>query len=250
MNINTLLSRTHPLICPNAVSHGIGSTCSPASAQAMGVALIGTLGLAGFMTLAALHGLWKGDFCKELAMAVLMALCSFWAFGSVCSIIWRKVIPRRPKDAELQVPAQREFPLTYATLERRMEEMHAIGGDEEVELDEESRFLSWDDRAMRDIVIQGLGEEDWLAFFWAFAKDDVCMSCAQLEALCQRENVLLPQRCRTFQPGAVAFCRGGQLVINPATAMADFMESYTPMQEENVYRRWMDECTRMGCLDC
>ncbi len=234
---------------PNVVTHGLGCSFSLAFALAMALAFIGCLVLGIFSTLVAIHCLRKGYFGKELLCAVLMALISFCAFLYLCSIIWRKVIPRRPKDAELQVPAQRVFPLAYATLEQRMAEMYAIGGDEEVELDKTSRFLSWDDRAFRDIVIQGLGEEDYVVFFWPFVADDVCMSRAQLEALCQRENVLLPERCREFQPGAVAFCRGGHLHIYPATAMADFMENYPLMQEEPDFRRWLDECTRMGCLD-
>ncbi len=233
----------------NVITHGIGVSFSLVYALAMGLACLGCLVIGGMATLAVIHGILRGDWCRELALATLMALVCLGGGLAVCFFIWRNAVPRRPKDAELQVPAERSCALNYATLEERLALMAPFGDEDEVEIDKEARFLSWSDRVFCDLVIQGLGGDDWLAFFWPFVEKNICLSHRQLADLFQREHVQLPERCRPFQPGAVAFCRGGQLRVYPASALEFPGENYPPMQDEESFRRWMEEVTRHGVLD-
>ncbi len=127
-----------------------------------------------------------------------------------------------------------------------MAEMAAVE-PEEVEVDKVARYLSWSDRACRDLVIQGLGGGDYVVFFWPYVES--CLSRKQLAELFCREGVGLPESCRHLQPGAVAFCRGGRLVVYPASGMESLLADYPPLQAEEGFRAWREEVGRYGCLD-
>ncbi len=233
---------------PQFITHNTGLVVAPFEALAFVILFLASVAGAVFCLAMVVQCVFAGHFSSELGIVLLGAL--FCVAGALVFawVIWRNVVPKRPGEAELRTPAESSSALSYATLVSRMEEMAAIGGDE-VEIDHEARFLLWDDRAMRDLVIQGLGGDDYVAFFWPLVGEATCLSPIQLAQLCQREDVQLPEDCRSFQPGAVAFCRGGHLRVYPASAMADLAEHHPPMQDDESFRRWMTDVRKCGALD-
>ncbi len=212
-----------------------------------GVAFLGSLVFGVMCGLRVVSLLAEGYLVEDVLPGVAGAVSCLVCAGFVFCMVWCHAVPKRPKAEALQTPACGENLLPYSTLEQRFADMAAIEPDE-VELDKAARHLAWWDRGCRSVVILGLGGEDWLAFAWGGYEE--VLFRRQLQELCRREGVELPAAGHEYQPSAVAFCRGGRLTVYPASRLEDFVQDIPPLREEAAFRPWMDECTRMGCLDC
>ena len=107
----------------------------------------------------------------------------------------------------------------------------------------EKGYLSWNSGSFADIRIQKINAEAWIALFWV--RSDWALTDRQVEGICRRESVEMPEHFRKMQAHGVAVYQQSRLSLYPAVHRAEFEVAFltTVLQKTEAFKAWLTEYT-------
>ncbi len=184
---------------------------------------------------------WMEGIWRMLVASVVLAC--FWA---VLCDRWRRYVSQRLRGSDLKEPARQALNLPYSTLLERWPGMVAVDADC-VAIHEDKHCLSWDDTTWRSVIVQGVGNENWVAFL---SHDAVSgLSCFRTAKICRQEGVQLPAHCRWLRADGIAIYRSGQLSVYPASRLEVLKRSFPMLVEDEAFSPWLDASAKVGEFD-
>lgn len=107
----------------------------------------------------------------------------------------------------------------------------------------EKEYLSWNSGSFGDIRIQKIDTEAWIALCWV--QSDWSLMDRQVEGICRRESVEMPEHFRKMQAHGVAVYQQGRLSLYPAVHRAEFEVAFltTVLQKTEAFKAWLTEYT-------